>query len=184
MKTKLLLMGALWAGFAMVSARADVGGSLSVEIRIGKALPPPPPEVVVVEESGPPGPPPWAAHRWFRRERVYYYYTDGNVYYRPADRTWFYLDGGEWRMGVNLPDRIQFEVGHSVRLTMETDRPFIYHEQVVAHYPSGYFNKVRIKGDHDDAPGKDRDRKHDNDGDDHDQGNSHGKGKGKDKGRD
>jgi len=186
MKTKLLLLAALVAVSMAPAGRADGSVSLSVDIRIGKALPPPPPEVVVVESTAPVGPPPWAEHHWFRRSRVYYYYPDGDVYYRPADRTWFYLDGGAWRAGVNLPDRIEFDVRHSVRLSMETDRPFIYHPQIVTYYPAGYFNHVRIKGDREDAPGKEKERKH-HDGDDNgpgssdDRDNGHGKGKDKDK---
>lgn len=179
MKTKLLLMACLGVVLAMPAGRADGSVSLSVDIRIGKALPPPPPEVVVVEGAGPVGPPPWAAHHWYRRTRAYYYYPECDVYYRPADRTWFYLEGGAWRVGVTLPDRIVFDINRSVLLSMDTDRPFAYHKEVVAHYPPGYFNSVRIKGDHDAGSGGAQERR-----DDAGPGNSGGKGKGKGRDKD
>ncbi|HTJ79248.1 MAG TPA: hypothetical protein VL357_09645 [Rariglobus sp.] len=180
MNPKLLLLVSLFAVAGLSAGRADVSGSLSVEIRVGKALPPPPPEVVVVDPVGPAAPPPWAEHHWFRKTRVYYYYPDGDVYYRPADRTWFYLDGGSWRVGASLPERFVFDVGRSVRLSMQTDRPFIYHQQVVVRYPTGYFSHVRIKGGHGDSHGQESDHgHHDVDHDDHEWGG--GKGHDKDK---
>ena len=184
MKTKLLLMACLGAVLAMPAGRADGSVSLSVDIRIGKALPPPPPEVVVVEHVGPVGPPPWAASHWYRRTRAYYYYPDCDVYYRPADRMWFYLDGGAWRVGVTLPDRIVFDVSRSVRLSMETDRPFAHHKEVVAYYPPSYFNHVRIKGDHGGGPGGVQERKAGDENPGNSGGNSGGKGKEKGKGKD
>ena len=168
-------------GFAV--GRADVSGVLSVDIRIGKVLPPPPPEVVIVDAPAPPGPPPWAGHHWFTRERAYYYYPDAEVYYRPADHMWFYLDGGAWQAGASLPARIDFDLSHCVSLTLATSRPYLYHRQVVTFYARDYFHHVRIKGDHDDA------REHGNHDDDRRGGpgpgpdENHGKGKGHDKSR-
>lgn len=95
MKPRLLRLAAallLLAASAAVARALD--GSLSAEIRLGRALPPAPPVVEVVEPVGPKGPPPWAPAHGFRRNRDYYYYPDARVYYRPSDRTWFFLDGG------------------------------------------------------------------------------------------
>lgn len=134
-------------GVALIPvAHAGVDLSISADIRLGNVPPPPPPQVVVIEQIGPPGPPPWAPGHWYRRNRAYYYYPGCNVYYRPADRMWFYLEGSNWRAGVQLPSSISIDFGHSVSLTMETDRPYIHHERVVAYYPAGYFTKVKIKG--------------------------------------
>ena len=144
---------------------------IDVNIRLGHAAPPPPPDVVVVQPAGPGGPPPWAHGHWFHRSRAYYYYPESDVYYRPADHMWFYEDGNTWRTSPALPDRIRIDFGRSVALTMETDRPYQYHRQVVTYYPARYFStRVRIKeqprhkDDHRPDPGRSR---RPNDHDDH-----------------
>jgi hypothetical protein len=161
----LLLIGAT----LLPSAYAGIDIGVTAEIRLGKALPPPPPEVVVVEEVGPPGPPPWAPGHVFRRNRTYYFYPECYVYYRPADRMWFYLEGTNWHAAATLPSHVTIDFGHSVSLTMETDRPYLYHQQVAARYPSGYFAKVKFRN-HDDHHEANR--------------SNRGKGRGKGKGRD
>jgi hypothetical protein len=174
MKTKLLVLFALGATLVPVARAIDV--NISAEIRLGKAMPPPPPEVVIVEDSRPPGPPPWAPAHGFRRNHDYYYYPAADVYYRPADRTWFYLDGGDWRFGVNLPSSIHVDFDRSVSLSMETDRPFQFHEKVRTYYPRDYFvTKVRVKEKGGKPAKADKVERDHNDDRDHDKG----KGKGK-----
>ncbi|HEY0864539.1 MAG TPA: hypothetical protein VGD97_10585 [Lacunisphaera sp.] len=174
MKAQLLLLPCL--GLALLTpARAQLDVSLSAEIRLGRVLPPPPPEVVIIEESGPSGPPPWAPAHGFRRNRAYYYYPGADVYYRPADRAWFYLDGGTWRVGVSLPTSIRVDFDRCVSLTMETERPYEFHDKVRAYYPGDYFvRKVRVK----EKGGRPDQMEKSN------AGESHGKGKGKGRGKD
>lgn len=174
MKSKRLLLLCLGAAL-LVPARAQIDVSLSAEIRLGRALPPPPPEVVIIEDAGPSGPPPWAPAHGFRRNRDYYYYPGADVYYRPADRTWFYLDGGNWRFGVSLPTTIRVDFDRSVSLTMETERPYEFHDKVRTYYPRDYFvKKVRVK----EKGGRPEKAER------HDDGDARGKGKGKGKGKD
>jgi len=179
MKLKPVLFSHLAVIGLAALAQADVDIGISADIRIGRAMPPPPPEVVVVEQVGPPGPPPWAASHWYRRSYTYYYYPGGNVYYRPDTRVWFYLDGGAWHANARLPDTVRIDFGRSVPLSLETDRPYVYHEQVAAYYPSNYFSRVRFKPDHDGRPGDHHDHRDDHDG--NDRGKGHGKGKDKDR---
>ncbi|MFI5336612.1 MAG: hypothetical protein ACHQ5A_07500 [Opitutales bacterium] len=162
MKPRFILPLMVAAAALVPVVRADLSVGLSADIRLGHALPPPPPEVVVVE-SGPAEPPPWAESHWFRRSYAYYYYPGCDVYYRPSDRVWFYLDGGTWRAGAQLPTGIRIDFDHAVSLSLETARPYIFHEKVVAYYPANYFARVRIKH------GRDRhaDRKEDDRDDDH-----------------
>lgn len=183
MNAKSLLILAAGLTFAS-AAHASLDVSLSAEIRLGRTPPPPPPDIVVLEPVGPPAPPPWAATHWYKRNRAYYYYPDCGVYYRPADRVWFYLEGDTWRAGAALPAFVSIDFGRSISLTLETDRPYVFHQHVVAYYPRGYFAKVKFRGepprsgrpperparadrdrDHDDRPpghvkarGKDRDK--------------------------
>ncbi len=171
MKTKLLVLLSLGVAL-LVPARAQLDVAISAEIRLGKALPPPPPEVIIVEETGPKGPPPWAPAHGYRRNHDYYYYPGADVYYRPADRTWFYLDGRDWRFNVNLPTTIHVDFDRSVSLTMESDRPYQFHDKVRGYYPRDYFvSKVRVK-EKGGKPAK---------AEKHDDGDSRGKGKGKGK---
>jgi hypothetical protein len=138
---------ALLAALALLPGAAafafDV--ALSAEIRLGRVLPPPPPEVIVVEPVGPSGPPPWAPAHGFRRNRDYYYYPEAAVYFRPLDRVWFFLDGGNWRFGAQLPTTIRVDFERSVALTMESDKPFEFHRHVTNYYPASYFTQVKIK---------------------------------------
>lgn len=150
--------------------------SIAAEIRLGKVAPPPPPAVVVVEEPVRKGPPPWAPAHGFRRNRAYYYYPGTHVYYRPADRMWIYLDGRDWRVGVSLPTTIRVDFERGVSLTMETDKPYEFHESIRTHYPSDYFEtKVRLKEPKGNS-GQNHPERHG--------AQERGKGKGKGKGKD
>ncbi len=156
---------------------ADV--NLSLEIRLGKMLPPPPPEVIVLDRAAPPGPPPWAPAHGFRRKHDNYYYPSADVYFRPADRVWFYLDGREWRFGASLPTNIRVDFNRSVAVSMETDQPFQFHKEVKAYYPDDYFvSKVKVK-EKGEKPDKDKFEQ----GADDSPGKGNGKGKGKGKNR-
>ncbi len=123
------------------------------------------------------GPPAWAPAHGYRRKHSYYYYPGTDVYFRSEDRVWFYLDGGKWSFGASLPTSIRVDFDRAVSLSMGTDRPYQFHDDVKGHYPADYFvTKVKVKekatkSDHgkpahasDDSPGQ-----------------SKGKGKGKNK---
>lgn len=173
MKLNLPLLLLSLAAVPIAPAAVDIG--ISAEIRLGKVPPPPPPEVIVIKESLPKGPPPWAPAHGARRNHNYYYYPGAHVYFRPADRVWFYLEGREWRFGASLPTGIRVDFNRSVSLTMESDRPHQFHEKVQAYYPADYFvSHVRVK---------DKDGKPGNDKFDHADGPSPGQGGGKGKGK-
>lgn len=183
MKTTLVLLTVALAMSGATAARADplLDVNLSAEIRLGRRPPPPPPPVVVViAEPAGRGPAPWERAHWYQRNQGYYYYPGGDVYYRPGDHVWFYQERGEWRSTRNLPEFVRVDFNRSITLTMATDRPYIYHQQVVTRYPSNYFGaRVRLRDEgprdrDDDRRGPDRDR----DKDDHDRGR--GKAKGRD----
>ena len=175
MKTRLLLLLLPFAALPLARAGLDV--AISAEIRLGKVLPPPPPEVIVIEGSAQKGPPPWAPAHGARRHRDYYYYPGANVYFRPEDRVWFYLDGREWRFGVSLPASIRVDFDRNVSLALATDRPFEFHDKVAVYYPADYFvTQVRVK-EKGGKPDKDKSDR----GDDDSPGKGHGKGKGKNK---
>jgi hypothetical protein len=119
------------------------------------------------------GPPPWApAHGW-RAKHHYTYYPEGEIYYAPESRVWFWLDGGNWRSGVSLPIDFQGYVrGGGVSIELDADRPYARHDYVIEHYgghPPRHGRDRDDRGwghdrDHDRDRGHDRDRDHDHDG--------------------
>ena len=165
MKALIILSTLTLAAITVPTAWAD-GLDIAIigEIRLGRRPPPPPPAVVVVvRESGPLEPSPWEHGRWYQQKQAYYYYPGGDAYYRPADQVWFYLERGQWRYGKHLPEFINIDFGRSISLTMATDRPYMYHQQIMARYPSDYFRtRVRLR---------DEDR-HDRDEARHDRGDA------------
>lgn len=135
MKTRSLVLG-LSALSAASVVLADV--SVSGVIRIGDA--PPPPTIVV--EAAQPGPPPWAPAHGRRAKYVYYYYPGCDVYYRPADRMWVYLEGSRWSVAASLPSSIRIDLRRSISLEMDTDRPYVHHAKVRAFYPASVVAKA------------------------------------------
>lgn len=179
MKTYRLLLGLSALSVASV-ALADV--SVSAVIKIGDV--PPPPTIVV--EPAQPGPPPWAPAHGRRAKHAYYYYPGCDVYYRPADRMWIFLDGGKWSVGASLPGTVRLDLSSSISLEMDTDRPYIHHEKVRSFYPISVVTKAREKATAERGAaaaghGEGKGNKHD--GPPGGEGKGHGK-KGKGKGRD
>jgi hypothetical protein len=115
-------------------------------------VPPPPPGGEVEKEPprqyGPPhkkGPPPWAPAHGYRAKYQYRYYPSASVYFDIGRKLYFYLHLGEWRVSTTLPTRIRIDVGEYVILEMDTDRPFLFHTEVVKRYPPGH-PKQKHKG--------------------------------------
>ena len=172
MKNKILLLALVVTAIPVASVRADLLDNLTVDIRLGRRTPPPPPPVVVVVQDDHRGPDMWERrNHWYERSQAYYYYPGADVYYRQSDHTWFYQERGQWRSDRRLPDYVRVDFNRSVTVNMFTDRPYTYHSQVVARYPSNYFGtRVRVRDDdrHDDH-GRDRDHNdHDGRDSDHD----------------
>ncbi|WP_266169379.1 hypothetical protein [Dyella subtropica] len=119
------------------------------------------------------GPPPWApAHGW-RAKHHYTYYPEGEVYYAPDTRVWFWLDGGNWRSGISLPMEFQGYVRTGgVSIDLDEDRPYVQHTYVIEHYGGRPPHHDRDDWD------RDRDRDHERGHDKHD--DDHGRGHGRD----
>ncbi len=144
MNTKLILLFSL-AGLACPLARAQI--DITAEIQLGHRAPPPPPAVIVVVPNS--GPAPWEQGHWYEASMDYYYYPGAQVYYRPADRMWFFNDRGHWRNGPFLPPGLRVDFERSIPLRMATRQPYRFHQQIVARYSSNYFEtRVRLRDDH------------------------------------
>ncbi len=101
-------------------------------------------------------PPPWApAHGW-RAKHQYTYYPRGEVYYAQESRTWFWLDGGNWRSGISLPAPFEayVRVG-GVNIELGSDRPYVEHRYVIEHYGGEAPRYYRHRGGDDNDQGDD-----------------------------
>jgi hypothetical protein len=64
----------------------------------------------------------------------YYYYPGEQVYFDPANSTYFYLRGSRWERSTTLPAQIREPLGDYVIVETDTDSPYTYHEQVLQMY--------------------------------------------------
>jgi hypothetical protein len=97
------------------------------------------PHYEVVEHHGPP---PWAPAHGYRAKYCYHYYPASHVYCDVARGLYFYYDGGGWRVGASLPVGIHIDVHDYVELEMDTDKPYVFHSEVVKRYPPGQAKKM------------------------------------------
>lgn len=80
-------------------------------------------------------PPPWApAHGHRAKAYRYVYYPSHEVYFAPATRHWFWLDGGRWRVGTSLPGGMVLASVPGVSIVLGTERPYEMNAYVVERY--------------------------------------------------
>lgn len=115
-------------------------------------------------------PPPWAPAHGYRakqaREYRYVYYPAQQVYYAPETSTWFWLNGGNWQFGVNLPAQYQGYGSAGVPVVLHSNRPYVEHVYVEEQYGRPWREKHR-KHKHKDKH-KDKHDKHGRGHGDHD----------------
>jgi hypothetical protein len=91
------------------------------------------------------GPPPHAPAHGYRAKHQYRYYPSSSVYYDTGRRLYFYIKGGNWEVGASLPNQIRIGLGDSVKIELNTDKPYIYHSEHVNKYPPGQLKKKNKK---------------------------------------
>jgi hypothetical protein len=83
-------------------------------------------------------PPPWAPAHGLRakqeRSYRYVYYPAQQVYFAPDQNVWFWMSGGSWQFGVNLPARYQVYATSGVPVVLATERPYREHVYVEEQY--------------------------------------------------
>jgi hypothetical protein len=118
-------------------------------------------------------PPPWAPAHGQRakqqREYQYVYYPARQVYYAPAERTWFWMNGGAWQFGVSLPSQFQGTISSGVPVVLHSDRPYVEHVVVEERVGRPWREKHKGKGKNKE---KNKDKHHDHE--DHDDHHEHG----------
>jgi hypothetical protein len=91
------------------------------------------------------GPPAHAPAHGYRSKHHYRYYPSRSVYYDSDRRIYFYIEGDNWEVGASLPSSLRMGLGDSVSIELDTDKPYIYHEDHVKKYPPGQMKKKNKK---------------------------------------
>ncbi len=110
-------------------------------------------------------PPPWAPAHGQRAKQVreyrYVYYPAQQVYFAPASNMWFWMNGGNWQFGVNLPARYRgYAASGGVPVLLHSSRPYVEHVYVERNYGRPWREKRRKHKERDDWR---HDRHHDHD---------------------
>lgn len=108
-------------------------------------------------------PPPWAPAHGHRakqqREYRYVYYPGQQVYYAPEQQLWFWMNGGNWQLGVNLPTQYRVASSSGVQVTLHSERPYVEHGYVEERYGTPWREKHSEKHKHKEKH-KDKEKHH------------------------
>ncbi len=104
----------------------------------------PAPAVYQPVQNGPPAHAPAYGYR-AKHMYMYQYYPSVSVYRDTGTGMYFYLSGSNWQVGATLPDALKVNLGSSVTLEMDTDKPYIYNDQHRQQYPPGQAKKNKKK---------------------------------------
>lgn len=108
------------------------------------------------------GPPAHAPAHGYRARHAYHYYPGAEVYFRVDTGTWFWLDGGDWKVAASLPGHLRSGLGAKVELDLEADHPRHAHAEVRRKHPGRGGPPAHAGGGggkgEDDHPGRGRGR--------------------------
>ena len=82
------------------------------------------------------GPPAQAPAHGYRAKHKYRYYPSQKVYHDTERGLYFYIKGDSWEVGASLPSHLKADLGESVILELETDKPYVHNAEHVKKYPS------------------------------------------------
>jgi hypothetical protein len=89
------------------------------------------------------GPPAHAPAHGYRAKHQYRYYPCCNVYHDQDRGMYFWLKGDGWAVGASLPADLQFGLGASVNLDLDTDKPYTLHAEHVQQYPKENYKPAK-----------------------------------------
>jgi len=122
-------------GFFIFSFSSNVFAGRSIKIQWGKGSDSEQPKYAKNNKNG--GPPPHAPAHGYRAKHQYRYYPSNSVYYDTDRGLYFYLKGDNWEVGASLPSRFRVDLGDSVSIELDTDKPYIHHAEHVKKYRRG-----------------------------------------------
>ncbi|MCZ6851110.1 MAG: hypothetical protein O7F17_05665, partial [Planctomycetota bacterium] len=73
------------------------------------------------------GPPAHAPAHGYRKKFQYRYYPDAQVYYAADRGLYFWIEGGNWKLGARLPDHITVDLSAGVSVEFDSDTPSAHH---------------------------------------------------------
>lgn len=68
-------------------------------------------------------------------EHDYSYYPGSSVYFDNTDKVWHFFVGNQWITDKVLPVLFEINDNEIVKLVFNTDKPYIYHDDVLKKYP-------------------------------------------------
>ena len=89
------------------------------------------------------GPPAHAPAHGYRAKHQYHYFPSSSVYHDPDRGLYFYFSGSNWRVSASLPMVLRMNLGSSVSIEMNTDKPYIYNSEHRKQYPPGQMKKIK-----------------------------------------
>ena len=81
------------------------------------------------------GPPAHAKAHGYRAKHQYRYYPSQKVYHDSDRGLYFYLKGYNWEIGASLPFNMRADLGESVTIELDTDKPYVHNTEHVKKYP-------------------------------------------------
>jgi hypothetical protein len=129
------------AAFFVICVSADAFSGSSISIQWGQESQDGDSHEVNKSKKG--GPPAHAPAHGYRAKRQYRYYPTNSVYYDSDRKLYFYLKGENWEVGASLPSKLKASLGDFVNFELETDDPYVYHEEHVKKYPPGKSKKKK-----------------------------------------
>jgi len=89
------------------------------------------------------GPPPHAPAHGYRAKHQYQYYPNCNVYHDASRGMYFYMKGDGWAVGASLPTDLLPNLGASVSLDMDTDKPYEHNAEHLKQYPKEKYRPAK-----------------------------------------
>lgn len=115
-------------------------GSLTIS---DQNIPFSPSTVLAKDKKG--GPPSHAQAHGYRAKYSYRYYPSARAYFDVQRKVYFYLEGSNWQMSVSLPSALKVQLGDSVAIEMDSDKPYTQFEQHKRTYPATRLHKTSVK---------------------------------------
>jgi hypothetical protein len=100
---------------------------------------------IVSKKVGKGSPPPHAPAYGYRAKYTYRYYPSACIYFDASRKTYFYLEGNNWRMSLSLPQDTRLQLDDYVTIEMETDKPYTMFKEHKRKYPPGQLKKKKKK---------------------------------------
>ncbi len=128
------------AAIVLLSAFTVLAGG-AISVQWGDNSKPQSDPVLYSQKKG--GPPAHAPAHGYRAKHQYRYYPNCNVYHDASRGVYFYLKGDGWAVGASLPTDLLPNLGASVTLDMDTDKPYEQNAEHLKQYPKEKYSPAK-----------------------------------------